>query len=62
MILRYRESTSIDINNFNKNIIDSVKLTFDADILYDGNYKYAIKVEINRQSDKTNSNLTGYFH
>lgn len=54
-------SFSMDLKKFNKNIIDPIKMTFDAKI-----YKYSIdkgvENEVIRQMDKTNNNLIGYFH
>ena len=51
----------IDLNEFNKNIIDPIKLTFDAKV-YDKNIRDVIEFEILRQLDKSNTNHIGYFH
>lgn len=52
---------SIDLNKFNKNIIDPIKLTFDNKV-YKQDVLETIKNEIVRQRDKTNNNAIGYFH
>lgn len=52
---------SINLEEFNKNIIDPIKLTFDAKI-YDKSFREMIESECIRQIDKTNSNSIGYFH
>ncbi len=54
-------SFEMDLKKFNKNLIDPIKLTFDA-IVYEQSYKDTIENEVLRQLDKTNSNLIGYFH
>ena len=51
---------NIDIKSFNKNIIDPIKLTFDAKI-YKKDIRSIIESEIIRQLDKSNNNLIGYF-
>ena len=58
-VLQYRFQISLD--DFNKNIVDPIKLTFDAKI-YGKSYKEIIESECIRQIDKTNSNHIGYFH
>ncbi|MCF6344148.1 MAG: Eco47II family restriction endonuclease [Devosiaceae bacterium] len=59
---KYRTSlNSINLKQFNKNLIDPIKLTFDAKT-YDKNLPDVIKSEILRQIDKTNNNHIGYFH
>lgn len=58
-VLQYRRS--ISLNDFNKNLIDPVKLTFDAKI-YGQNLRQTIESECIRQIDKTNNNRIGYFH
>ena len=58
-VLQYRRS--IDLREFNKNIIDPIKLTFDAKI-YGQDIKQTIESECIRQIDKTNNNRIGYFH
>lgn len=57
-VLQYRRS--IDIKDFNKNIIDPIKMTFDAKI-YGQTMRQAIEAECFRQIDKTNNNRIGYF-
>ncbi|MEI7840459.1 MAG: Eco47II family restriction endonuclease [Methylococcaceae bacterium] len=58
-IQKYR--FTIDLDDFNKNIIDPIKLTFDAKV-YDKNIRDVIEFEILRQLDKSNTNHIGYFH
>lgn len=58
-VISYR--TSIDLATFNDNIIDPIKLTFDAKV-YGKTFDETIEAECIRQIDKTNSNRIGYFH
>lgn len=58
-MLKY--SREIDLKSFNKNIIDPIKMTFDAKV-YGQSMKEAIASECMRQIDKTNNNRIGYFH
>jgi len=58
-VLQYRRN--INLKEFNKNIIDPIKLTFDAKI-YGQDMKRTIESECIRQVDKTNNNRIGYFH
>ena len=58
-VLQYRRH--IDLDSFNKNIIDPTKLTFDAKI-YGQTVRQTIETECLRQIDKTNNNRIGYFH
>lgn len=58
-VLQYRRH--IDLDSFNKNIIDPIKLTFDAKI-YGQTVQQTIETECLRQIDKTNNNRIGYFH
>ncbi len=58
-VLQYRRS--INLIEFNKNIIDPIKLTFDAKI-YGQTMRQTIESECIRQIDKTNNNRIGYFH
>jgi hypothetical protein len=51
----------IDLNEFNKNLIDPIKLTFDSKV-YGKSIKDVIENEIIRQMDKSNTNHIGYFH
>lgn len=52
---------SIDLNRFNRNVIDPIKLLFDMKV-YGKTQDELVEDEINRQIDKTNSNSIGYFH
>lgn len=51
----------INLKEFNKNIIDPIKLTFDSKI-YGKSLEAIIESECIRQIDKTNTNHIGYFH
>lgn len=57
--MQYRRS--INLKEFNKNLIDPIKLTFDAKI-YGQSLEETIKSECIRQIDKSNNNCIGYFH
>jgi len=50
----------INLKEFNKNLIDPIKLTFDAKI-YGKSIEEIIEMESVRQIDKSNSNHIGYF-
>jgi hypothetical protein len=52
---------SVDLKQFNKNLIDPIKLTFDSKV-YNKTMKELIDGEIIRQIDKSNTNHIGYFH
>jgi hypothetical protein len=52
---------NIDLKQFNKNLIDPIKLTFDSKI-YQKTIEEIIESEIIRQMDKSNTNHIGYFH
>lgn len=54
-------SASINLKEFNKNIIDPIKLTFDAKI-YGRSMEEVVASECMRQLDKSNNNRIGYFH
>lgn len=54
-------ATVIDLAEFNKNIIDPIKLTFDAKV-YGKSFEEIIESECIRQIDKANTNHIGYFH
>ena len=54
-------STFINLKKFNSNIIDPIKLTFDAKV-YGRTIEQVVDDECVRQIDKANSNLLGYFH
>lgn len=54
-------SANIDLKKFNKNIIDPIKLTFDAKV-YGRTMEEVIASECIRQMDKSNNNHIGYFH
>ena len=58
-VLQYR--FSINLSDFNKNIIDPIKLSFDAKI-YGMPVKKIIENECIRQIDKSNGTYIGYFH
>lgn len=51
----------INLKEFNKNLIDPIKLTFDAKI-YGKTVEEIIESESLRQIDKSNTNHIGYFH
>lgn len=51
----------ITLKQFNENIIDPIKLTFDAKV-YNKTIRQAIEDECFRQIDKSNTNKIGYFH
>lgn len=53
--------TKINLSMFNKNVVDPIKLTFDAKV-YGKSIESLIEDECFRQIDKTNSNHIGYFH
>jgi hypothetical protein len=52
---------AIDLKEFNKNLIDPIKLTFDSKI-YGKSIEEIIESESLRQIDKSNTNHIGYFH
>jgi len=52
---------SYDLQEFNKSIIDPIKLLFDKSI-YGASWKEIIDNEIFRQRDKSVNNTIGYFH
>lgn len=52
---------SFDLERFNKNIVDPVKLIFDKEV-YRDDWDTVISSEIARQRDKSNNNDIGYFH
>lgn len=52
---------SFDLERFNKNIVDPVKLIFDKTV-YRSSWQETISNEIFRQRDKSNNNDIGYFH
>lgn len=51
----------ITLEQFNDNIIDPIKLTFDANV-YGKTIQQAVDDECFRQIDKSNTNRIGYFH
>ena len=53
--------TTINLPAFNSNIVDPIKLTFDAKV-YGKDLKEVVEDECLRQIDKSNSNHIGYFH
>lgn len=58
-VLTYRRS--INLREFNRNVIDPIKLTFDAKV-YGKTFEEMVDNECVRQIDKTNTNNIGYFH
>lgn len=52
---------SVDLNAFNRNIVDPIKMIFDKNV-YHASWDTAISNEIFRQRDKSNNNDIGYFH
>lgn len=58
-VLKYR--TRIDLKEFNKSIVDPIKLTFDSKV-YNKTIQQIIEAECIRQIDKSNTNHIGYFH
>jgi Eco47II restriction endonuclease len=52
---------TINLEEFNQNIVDPIKLTFDAKV-YEKSIYDVIEFEILRQLDKSNTNHIGYFH
>lgn len=58
-VLKYR--FNMNLKDFNGNLIDPIKLTFDS-IVYKQGIEQTLENEVLRQLDKTNSNLIGYFH
>lgn len=55
----YRREITLD--QFNENIVDPIKLTFDSKV-YGKTLRQTIEDECFRQIDKSNSNRIGYFH
>ncbi len=51
----------ITLKQFNENIVDPIKLTFDSKV-YGKTIRQAIEDECFRQIDKSNTNQIGYFH
>lgn len=51
----------VDLQRFNSNIIDPIKLIFDK-MVYQSSWEEIVKNEIFRQRDKSNNNDIGYFH
>ncbi|HHU83782.1 MAG TPA: Eco47II family restriction endonuclease [Clostridiales bacterium] len=59
---QYRDTLkSMNLKEFNKNIIDPIKLLFDKNVMQES-FEKLINMEIYRQRDKTNTNAIGYFH
>lgn len=58
-VLQYRRSICLD--EFNANIVDPIKLTFDAKV-YGKTMEEVVADECFRQIDKSNTNKIGYFH
>lgn len=51
----------IDLNSFNSNVIDPIKLLFDKEV-FNLSFEETINAELQRQRDKHNTNAIGYFH
>jgi hypothetical protein len=51
----------INLDDFNKNILDPIKLTFDSKV-YRKDISFVVESEVLRQIDKSNTNHIGYFH
>lgn len=61
-ILKYGDNLKFyDLKQFNKNIIDPVKMIFDK-YVYNLQWEEIVKNKISRQRDKSNNNEIGYFH
>ncbi len=58
-VLKYR--FDINLYDFNNNLIDPIKLTFDSKV-YRKSISSVIEAEVIRQLDKSNNNHIGYFH
>lgn len=58
-VLKYR--FKIDLADFNSNLVDPVKLTFDSKV-YKKDIEEILESEVIRQLDKSNTNHIGYFH
>lgn len=54
-------SFQMNLKSFNNNLIDPIKLTFDA-LVYRQTIEQTIENEVLRQLDKSNSNHIGFFH
>lgn len=52
---------SCDLDKFNSNLVDPIKLLFDKNV-YGFTWEEIIKNELFRQRDKSNNNSIGYFH
>lgn len=61
-IMKYGEKLqSFDLQRFNSNLIDPIKLLFDKTV-YRTSWDEIVNNEIFRQRDKSNNNDIGYFH
>jgi len=52
---------TINLQSFNSNVIDPIKLLFDKSVYRKG-FEEIVELEIYRQRDKSNTNAIGYFH
>lgn len=52
---------AIDLQAFNNNVIDPIKLLFDKEV-FRQTFDETIRQELQRQRDKHNNNAIGYFH
>lgn len=61
-ILEYTKTLeNMNLSKFNSNLVDPIKLLFDQKVSQK-TFEEIITLEIQRQRDKTNSNIVGYFH
>ena len=58
-VLKYR--FAINLQEFSKNLLDPIKLTFDAKV-YKKDIEEVLESEVIRQLDKSNTNHIGFFH
>lgn len=56
-----RQLSGINLQDFNSNVIDPIKLLFDKNV-FNKEFEEIINLEIQRQRDKSNTNAIGYFH
>ncbi len=61
-ILEYTKTLeNMNLSKFNSNLVDPIKLLLDKKVS-NKTFEEIITLEIQRQRDKTNSNIVGYFH
>lgn len=56
-----RQLSGMNLQGFNSNVIDPIKLLFDKNI-FNKEFEEIVSLEIHRQRDKSNTNAIGYFH